>query len=1175
MLACLLGTSLFLSCSQSRQEPTLFTLLDGDSTGIRFENNVSDGRLDNSFLFRNFYNGGGVAIGDVNNDGLPDIFFTSNMGSNKLYLNRGNFKFEDVTDKAGFRQDSMWSTGVVMADVNGDGWLDIYVCNSGHMSDGNRRNKLYINNHDGTFTEEAHKYGLDIHAYTTQVTFFDYDGDGDLDCFMIDNSPIPVNTLNNANRRDLPDSAWPVEAMLKGGGDHLFRNDNGHFTEVTQKAGIHGSLISFGLGALVTDINGDGWPDVYVSNDSYERDYLYINQGDGTFRDELEDCMGHISMSSMGTDMADINNDGYPDLFTTDMLPGDDYRLKTTGSFDNINLFNSKLRAGFYNQFVKNCLQLNDHNGKFIEIGNYAGVSATDWSWGALMFDMDNDGYNDIYVCNGVNRDVTDLDFLNFFADNVYQKMALSGRKENIDVLLSKIPQTPLLSKCFRNLGDLRFQDIGQAWGFTHPSFANGAAYADLDGDGDLDLVINNENGPAFVYRNNARQLNHNHYLGVLLKGNTPNTFAIGSKIRICKDSQVFYREVVPSRGFQSSIDYKQIIGLGQLSAVDSLVISWPDGQTTRYLHPALDTVYKLQQPASVPLPKPRPAPSAMDPTAPSSSRTAASQARPTSRPASTTTVTSPLTNLIAANSPPLNSSPKTHTLAPHSPTPFVTATPPAKTATTPSLLIRQPANFDKHQEYDNVDFNFERNLPKMLSREGPRAASGDVNGDGLTDVYIGGTVGHPGQLYLQTPGGQFVRQPEPAFDQFADFEDEAVLFFDANHDGNLDLFVGPGGNANRPYSRQMQNRLFLGDGKGHFTLDPDAFSTHTDGVNTAVAVAGDFNGDGYPDLFVGGLSVPREYGVNPSSFIYLNDGHGHFTDIAPARNPDIAHIGMVTSAAWADLDNNNQHELIITGEWMTPRFFRFTGDHFTEIPSNLGQLSGWWESLGIADLNGDGRPDLILGNIGENFYLHPDSAHPVKLWLNDFDQNGIPDKILTRTIDGKDMPVFLKHEMEDEIPSLKKQNLKHAAYAKRSIQELFPAAQLDSSSVRTFNFCSSIIAFNEGNGHFRIERLPTMVQLSSVNTALCTDVNHDGHPDLVLGGNEFGFLPQFGRLDGSFGHVLLGDGHGRFRYISSDHSGLDLPGQIRDIAALKGKDHLYLLFLVNDEFPALYEVSQ
>lgn len=1103
----LLAASLYPSCKGHDHAEPLFQLM--EHTGIDFNNRVEDGRLDNSFLFRNFYNGGGVAIGDVNNDGLPDIFLTSNMGSNKLYINKGNFQFEDVTDKAGFKQDSMWSTGVAMADVNGDGWLDIYVCNSGHMSDGNRRNKLYINNHDGTFTEEAHKYGLDISAYTTQVTFFDYDGDGDLDCFMIDNSPIPVNTLNNSNRRDLPDSAWPVAPFLKGGGDHLYRNDNGHFTEVTGQAGIHGSLISFGLGALVTDINGDGWPDVYVSNDSYERDYLYINQGNGTFKDELEDCIGHTSMSSMGTDMADINNDGYPDLFTTDMLPLNDYRLKTTGSFDNINLFNAKLKAGFYYQYVKNCLQLNNRNGKFIDIADYSGVSATDWSWGALMFDMDNDGYNDIYVCNGVNRDVTDLDFLNFFADDVYQKMALSGKKDNIDELLKKIPRNPQLNKVYRNLGDLRFQDIGEQWGFTHPSFSNGAAYGDLDNDGDLDLVINNENGPAFVYRNNSRQLNHNHYLGVMLHGMAPNTFAIGSKVRVYNGNKIYYREVVPSRGFQSSVDYKQIIGLGAIAHPDSLVITWPDGARTTFDHPAIDTVYTIRQTSRGSRPAPTHAP--------------------------------------------------THATMPSHERP---------------LLTPVPASFDKHQENDNIDFLYEHNLPKMLSREGPKAACADVNGDGLPDVFIGGTVGHPGQLYLQTPAGNFVKSDQPAFKQFPDFEDEAVLFFDANGDGHPDLFIGPGGNDHPGFSRQMQFRLFLNDGKGHFTLAPDAFPAITNGVNTAVAVAGDFNGDGHLDLFIGGRSVPREYGSDPASFIFLNDGHGHFTDIAPGRNPDIAHIGMVTAAAWADLDNDGGHDLIITGDWMSPRLFRFTGDRFTEIHTDLDRLYGWWQGMQVADLNGDGKPDLVLGNIGENFYLRPDSANPVKLWLYDFDHNGIPDKILTRTIDGKDMPVFMKKDMEEQLPSIKKQNLRHAEYATRSIQDLLPAQQLDSAMVKVFNYPSSIIAFNEGNGHFRIQRLPTMVQLSSVCAISCLDVNHDGHIDLVMGGNEFGFLPQFGRLDGSTGDILLGDGKGGFTWQDAGRTGLNLTGQVRDITPIQTKKGVVLLFLQNDEYPLLYATS-
>ena len=514
-------TCFLFSCNRSK---TLFSL--EKNTGINFNNKVTDGKLENGFTYRNYYNGGGVAIGDINNDGLPDVFFTSNMESNKLYLNKGNFKFSDITSSSGIKQDSMWSTGVVMVDINHDGWLDIYVCNAGHMKDRNRRNKLYINNHNLTFTEEAAKYGLDISAYTTQVAFLDYDMDGDLDCFMIDNSPMPINNLGYVNRRDLPDKDWPVADFIKGGGDHLFRNDNGHFTEVTKEAGIHGGLISFGLGISILDVNNDGWPDIYVSNDSYERDYLYINQKNGTFKDDFENRLSHTSLSSMGSDVADINNDGYPDIFTTDMLPGDDYRLKTLGSFDNVNFFKKKVSQDFYYQYMKNCLQLNNKNGTFSDIANMSGVSATDWSWGALLFDADNDGLNDIYVCNGVNRDVTNLDFVDFFANEEIQKQVLSNNQKNVDDVLMHIPQNPLVNKAFQNKGNFVFQDIGKSWGFTQPSFSNGAAYADLDNDGDLDLIVNNENGPAFIYKNNAREINKNNYICIKLKG--------GEKKHIC-----------------------------------------------------------------------------------------------------------------------------------------------------------------------------------------------------------------------------------------------------------------------------------------------------------------------------------------------------------------------------------------------------------------------------------------------------------------------------------------------------------------------------------------------------------------------------------------------------------------------------------------------------------------
>ncbi len=1089
----------FLSCS-SKPEKVLFELM--KNTGINFDNKVHDQEINNSFLFRNFYNGGGVAIGDINNDGLSDIILTSNMGENKIYLNKGDFKFDDITPGSGLKQDSMWSTGVVLVDINNDGWLDIFICNSGNMKSGNRKNKLYINNHDLSFTESAAQYGLDIVGYTTQVSFFDYDGDGDLDCFMINNSPIPVNTLNNANRRDLPDSLWKVADFLKGGGNHLFRNDDGHFTEVTQAAGIHSSLISFGLGVSVGDINGDNWPDIFVSNDSYERDYLYINQKDGTFKDETDEWIQHMSMSSMGADIADINNDGYPEIFTTDMLPENDYRLKTMGSFDNIDLFNSRLRSGFSYQYVKNCLQLNNKNGKFLDIANYSGVSATDWSWGALMFDADNDGYNDIYVCNGVNRDVTNLDFMDFFANDVIQKMVLDGKKEGVDEVLKKIPQTPLVNKAFRNLGNLKFEDVGNSWGFTQPSFSNGAAYGDLNNDGALDLVVNNENGLSFIYKNHAREINKNNFIGILLKGTGKNTFAIGSKIKVYLGDQILNREVIPSRGFQSSVDYKQIIGLGKNTVIDSMTIIWPDQTYTKYFHPPIDTVLVIEQ-----------------------------------------------TN----NSKKLSATTK---------------------LSAPAVFFTPSKNsFEKHQEDDNIDFYYERNIPEILSREGPKAAVGDVNGDGLDDIYIGGTKDHPGQLYIQDRSGRFLKMKEPVFEQYGDFEDAAVLFFDADNDGDLDLYVGPGGNNNPPNSREMQSRLYKNDGKGNFSIDIPAFPEM--GVNIGVAIAYDFNHDGFLDLFVGGRNFPREYGVSPSSYLFVNDGKGHFRDIAKTKNPDIANIGMVTGALWADVAGDSQKELIIVGEWMSPRIFSFNGDHFIEIKSNLNELFGLWQTVAAADINGDGKTDLILGNIGENFYLRPDSIRPVKLWINDFNQNSTQDKILTYTIDGKDMPVFLKHDLQDQIPSIKKQNLKHEDYARKSIQELFSSEVIKKCTVKQFNYVSSIVAINQGDGNFKIQKLPPMVQLSSVNSILPIDVNSDGKVDLVTGGNLDTFLPQLERLDASFGDVLLNDGKGNLKWVGQKQSGLAVEGVVREIVEISNKTEQNILFLRNNDFPVLYNLKK
>ena len=1101
----------FSSCKKKpRIENTLFQLV--NSSGIIFENKVTDSKEDNSFLYRNFYNGGGVAIGDINNDGRADVFMTSNMGENKLFLNKGNWKFEDISKQANLKQDSMWSTGVVMADVNGDGWLDIYVCNSGHINSGNRKNKLYINDHfssspkgegagEVTFTESSAKYGLDVSGYCTQASFFDYDMDGDLDCVIINNSPIPFGSLNYANMRDADISKWNVSDNLKGGGNHLYRNDNGVFREVTKEAGLHTGLLSFGLGVSVGDINGDGYPDIYVGNDFIEKDYLYINQKNGTFKDDLEARLQQTSMSSMSSDLADINNDGYPEILTTDMRPDEDYRLKTTGTFDNFDLYKSKQKAGLYHQFVKNCFQLNNRNGTFSDISNCCGVSATDWSWGALMFDADNDGLNDIFICNGINKDMGDLDFLDFFYNDVYKKMQETGKKVEMDEVLKQLPVNPLPNRVFKNEGNLKFSDVGKSWGFSTPSFSNSIAYGDLDNDGDLDVVINNENQPAFVYRNYSREQNKNNYLGVMLKGKEKNSFAIGTKIKVYKDGQVYYREVVPARGFQSSVDYKQIIGLGKETTVDSIIIVWPDRSYSKYIQPAINKVLVLHQPWQK--------------------------------------------GNIYNDVPPGNQ----------------------------TLLQPATTEMDKHIEDDYVDYYYERNLPEMLSKEGPNIAKGDVNGDGLEDVYIGGAKGQAGQLYLQTAGG-FIKKEEPLFKQYAEFEDVAVLFFDCDGDGDMDLFIGAGGNNVQPSGRELQHRLYKNDGKGNFQIDVQAFPIND--MNISVAAANDFDGDGDIDLFVGSRSVPFSYGVTPTSYLYLNDGHGHFRDGTATLNPAIAHLGMVTGAIWADITGDNKDELIITGEWMAPKIFSYTGKKFEALKNtNLEAMFGWWQTLATADVNGDGKEDLILGNIGENFYLKPGEDHPVKMWLNDFDQSGSIDQVITKTVGEKDMPVFLRRDITEQFPMLKKQNLKNSDYAKKSIQELFSKELIDKSEVKKFNYCSSVVAINDGKGRFTIQKLPAMAQLSSINAVCCTDINHDNKPDLIIGGNKFSFPPQFGRLDASYGSIFINNGKGSFEWVDPTKSGLSLAGEMRGIKEIAGKDKRYILIARNDERPTLYTIKK
>lgn len=1097
ILFALLLLSLF-ACKEQRKKDTRFTLV--TNSNIHFTNTLTETKDFNVFKYRNFYNGGGVATGDLNNDGLAEVFFTANQGANKLYLNKGNLQFEDISVQAGFGDKQQWSTGVVFVDINNDGWLDIYVCNAGNMLEpALRKNQLFINNRNLTFTDSAAAYGLDDSGYTTHASFFDYDIDGDLDCFIANNSPIPVNTLNYGNTRQIPAEKANVAEFLKGGGDHLYRNDNGRFKEVTHEAGIYGSIISFGLGVTIGDVNDDGWPDIYVSNDFFEKDYLYINQQNGTFKDELEQRMQHISLSSMGADIQDINNDGKPDIFTTDMLPGDDYRLKTNTSFEGYDVFRLKQQQGFYNQYTQNALQVNDGTGHFLETGFFSGVAASDWSWGALMFDADNDGLSDILVCNGIYRDVTDQDFIDFFANDVVRQMVVTGKKEEVSTIINKMPSVPVANKMFRNTGDLKFQDQGNDWGLEQPSFSNGAAYADLDNDGDLDLVISNVNQEALVYRNNTREKDKAGFIAFSLQYQTPNLQAIGAQIKLYSKDQIISREILPARGFQSSVEYKQTIGLGQWKP-DSVIIIWPNKEETILSALAVDSLYRIDYSTAV------------------------------KRKSSTK-------NAIAVA----------------------------------SLFSKVNTAFEQSKEDEYVDFYYERNIPFMLSRVGPKATTGDVNGDGKTDIYIGGTKDVPGKLYLQTNTG-FQQHNVPDFAKYHFSDVNAAIFLDADNDGDLDLYTGGGGNFAAASTQVYQHQLFINDGKANFILKPGATPLYA--TNTGVLLALDFDGDGDMDIFSGSRSQPQDYGTTPASYLLENDGKGKFTDVTITKAPLFQQLGMITGAVWQPLVKGQSPVLTIVGEWMAPISFQFSKGKFSAVDNGLKDYKGWWQNIQAADIDLDGDTDFILGNLGQNFYLKPSTTHPVRLWVKDFDGNGIADKILTQTINGKDMPVFTKREITDQLPSLKKGNLKHTDFAKKTVQDLFGSA-IESAKQLVVNDAASYVALNNGKGQFTMQQLPLAVQLTSMNAIRLTDVNGDSYPDIVCAGNFFDLLPQFCRIDGGYGQVLLNNQKGGFAIMSVSQTGLRVQGAVRDIAVVEQNKQALFVFLQNNDLPVVYSLRK
>jgi hypothetical protein len=1113
----LLILGMLSACTQDgEKEAPLFELLSPGQTGIGFVNSLSENDSINVFDFDYMYNGGGVAVGDLNNDGLPDLFFTGNSVSCRLYLNKGSkgtepLQFQDVTAAAGLST-TQWAEGVTLVDINNDGLLDIYVSTSSGYKKQPNTNLLFINNgvSEGgipAFTEQAAAWGIADSSYNTQAAFFDYDLDGDLDLYVLSNA------VEDKNRNN------PRPRLLSGEGrstDKLYRNNgNSTFTNVSAEAGI--LIEGYGLGLAISDINKDGWPDVYVANDFVSNDVLYINNGDGTFSNKIKHMLKHQSMNGMGTDVADYNNDGLADIVVVDMMPDKNLRQKSMFANINYDRYMLELRLNYEPQFVRNTLQLNRGAGpngelSFSEVGQMAGVYKTDWSWTPLFADFDNDGLKDLFITNGYGKDVTDMDFV-AYSTSLRQFGTHESKLDKIRPEMKKLVEVKTPNFIYKNKGDLTFSDKSESWGFVQPSLSNGAAFADLDGDGDLDLVVNNVDEPAFIYQNNANKLlASNNYLKLDIKGDSLNKQGLGSKITLHykKDNapEMQYYEHYLTRGYKSAVDSRVHFGLGNTKNIDSLEIQWPDGRKQVLHNIKTNQLLQLDH---------------QDSRAPEILKS------PTIR--------------LAFNE------------------------------------VTNTSGLDYlHKAEEFVDFKIQPLLPHKHSEGGPGIAVGDVNADGLEDFYVGGNIMHPGTLFLQQAGGTFSQK---RLETSGEFDDMGSLFFDADGDGDLDLYIVSGGSRRMAGTAAYQDRLYFNDGRGIFTLRPAALpQMHTSG---SVVTAADYDGDGDLDLFVGGRIVPQQYPMPAQSYVLRNDG-GSFTDASKELYPELEKLGLVTAALWTDVNQDRLPDLIITGEWMPITILqqeKRTGGKraFTNITHSAGlaNTNGWWNSIAAGDFNGDGHTDYVAGNLGLNSRYQASVSEPVSLYAKDYDKNGSIDPIMFYYIMGENYPAHPRDALTGQLSYMRGRFRKYADYGKTSFNDFFAAGETEDAYVlKSYEFRSSVIR-NGGDGTFTVTPLPALAQLAPVNGIISKDFNNDGFTDLLLAGNSYATEIHTGRYDASVGNYLLGDGKGNFTPVSSKNSGFYVAGDSRAMAEMvnsNGKS-LILVSQYNDKLKVFAPAQQ